>query len=88
MSSTFVSFVLQLIGLRWFIKRTPLRHKWPFAAVALALAAYTAMFLLKIPYGGNILNITNITVCAASAWMLFRNASLPVSRVSAVVLIS
>jgi diguanylate cyclase (GGDEF)-like protein len=73
------------MGFHWFVVRRRFRHKWPFIAVALALAVYTAMFLGKIPYGGNVINIPNVLVCAASAWMLFRYGRAAVSRVAAVI---
>jgi diguanylate cyclase (GGDEF)-like protein len=61
-----VSFVMQMMGLRWFVHHEPLRHKWPFVTLGLALATYTAMFLLRIPYGGNVINVPNIAVCCRS----------------------
>jgi diguanylate cyclase (GGDEF)-like protein len=83
-----VSFVMQMMGLRWFVRREPLRHKWPFVALGLALATYTAMFLLRIPYGGNVINVPNIAVCCASAWILLKYGSLPVSRISALIVVA
>jgi diguanylate cyclase (GGDEF)-like protein len=81
-----ISSLLQLIGLNWFVRRAPFRHKWPFVAVGLALVAYTAMFLGRIPYTGNVINIPNVVVCAASAWMLLKYGHHVVSRVAALVL--
>jgi diguanylate cyclase (GGDEF)-like protein len=81
-----VSFVMQGLGLRWFVLRTPMRHKWPLLAVAISLVVYTAMFLGRIKYGGNFTNIPSIMVCGASAWMLLRRGRAPVSRVSAAIL--
>jgi diguanylate cyclase (GGDEF)-like protein len=83
-----VSFVMQMMGLRWFVHREPLRHKWPFVALGLALVTYTAMFLLRIPYSGNVINVPNIAVCCASAWILLKYGRLPVSRVSALILVA
>lgn len=83
-----VSSVMQLMGLRWFVHRGPLKYKWPFVALGAALVAYTAMFLLKIPYGGNVINIPNIAVCCATAWILLKYGHLPVSRVSAVIVVA
>jgi diguanylate cyclase (GGDEF)-like protein len=83
-----VSFVMQGLGLRWFVLGTPLRHKWPMVAVAVSLALYTAMFLDRIKYGGNVTNIPSILICGASAWMLFRWGTAPVSRVSAAILLA
>jgi diguanylate cyclase (GGDEF)-like protein len=81
-----VSSILQLMGLHWFVVRDPFRHRWPFFATGLALVAYTAMFLGKIPYSGNVINIPNVVVCGVSAWMLVRHGSAAVSRVAAVIL--
>jgi diguanylate cyclase (GGDEF)-like protein len=82
-----ISSVLQLFGLNWFVRRAPFRHKWPFAAVGLALAAYTAMFLGKVPYSGNVINIPNAVVCGVSAWFLLKRGRHLVSRVAALVLV-
>jgi diguanylate cyclase (GGDEF)-like protein len=84
-----ISFTMQWMGLRWFVVRKPLRSRWPWIAVALVLAAYTFMYLGKVPYTGNVVNIPFVMVCGASAWMLFRHGRPPfslVSRVAAVVL--
>src|ERR1035441_6156956 len=51
-----ISSVMQLAGLHRFVVRRPFRHRWPFAAIGLALAAYTVMFLARIPYSGNVIN--------------------------------
>jgi diguanylate cyclase (GGDEF)-like protein len=81
-----VSSLLQLIGLHWFVVRAPFRHRWPFVAIGLALATYTAMFLIKIPYSGNLINIPNVIVCGASAGMLVKYGSAAVSQATSVVL--
>lgn len=84
-----ISFIFQLLGLRWFVVRKPLRSRWPWVALWLVLVAYTIMFFLRIPYGGNLTNISFIAVCGASAWILLKHGSGPfavVSRVSAVIL--
>jgi diguanylate cyclase (GGDEF)-like protein len=84
-----VSFILQLLGLRWFVVRKPLRGRWPWVAIWLVLVVYTIMFLLRIPYSGNVINIPFVTLCGASAWILLKHGSGPftaVSRVYAVIL--
>ena len=84
-----VSFMMQMMGLRWFVVRKPMRRRWPWIVIGFLLAAYTVLFLMKIPYSGNIINIPFVAVCGASAWILIRNASrsfVAVSRVSAVIL--
>jgi diguanylate cyclase (GGDEF)-like protein len=84
-----ISFIMQLMGLRWFVVRKPMRSRWPLMAIGLVLVVYTIMFLLRIPYCGNVINIPFVVVCGASAWILFKHGSgpfAPVSRVSAVIL--
>jgi diguanylate cyclase (GGDEF)-like protein len=81
-----ISSVMQLIGLHWFALRRPFRHRWPFVAIAISLAVYTWMFLGKIPYSGNVINLPNVLVCAAAAWMLVKHGGAAVSRVTAVIL--
>jgi diguanylate cyclase (GGDEF)-like protein len=84
-----ISFVMQFMGLRWFVVREPARSRWPWIAIGLVLVTYTIMFLLRVPYCGNVLNIPFVAVCGASAWILLKHGRrpfAPVSRVSAVIL--
>jgi diguanylate cyclase (GGDEF)-like protein len=84
-----VSFMMQFMGLRWFVVRKPMRSRWPFVALGVVLAVYTVLFLLRVPYSGNVLNIPFVVVCGASAWILLkygRGQFAVVSRVSAVFL--
>jgi diguanylate cyclase (GGDEF)-like protein len=81
-----ISSLLQLLGLHWFVIRRPLRHRWPLVAIGLALAVYTCMFLGKVPYSGNVINLPNVAVCAAASWMLLKYGRAAVSRVTAVIL--
>jgi diguanylate cyclase (GGDEF)-like protein len=84
-----VSFVMQLLGLRWFVIRKPIRHWWPFVAIGFALVAYTIMFLGNVRYSSNAINIPNIIVCCTAAWLLFKYGSGPfaaVARVLAVIM--
>jgi diguanylate cyclase (GGDEF)-like protein len=84
-----ISFMMQLMGLRWFVVRKPLRSRWPWIALGLVLAAYTILFLERIPYSANVINIPFVAVCGASAWILLKHGSGPftaVSRVSAAIL--
>ena len=86
-----VSLMMQFMGLRWFVVRKPMRSQWPWIVVGILLAVYTVLFLLKIPYIGNVINVPFVAVCGASAWILIKNASGPfiaVSRVSAVILLA
>jgi diguanylate cyclase (GGDEF)-like protein len=83
-----ISSLLQLIGLHWFVIRKPFRYRWPFAAVGFAVAAYTAMYLAKIPYSANLINLPNVAVCAVAAWMLVKYGRREVSIVTAVILVA
>jgi diguanylate cyclase (GGDEF)-like protein len=78
--------MLQFMGLYWFVMRRPIRVRWPFVLIGLALGAYTAMFLARIPYSANVINLPNVAVNLASSWMLFRYGAKVVSRVAAFVL--
>ena len=57
-----ISFLMQLMGLRWFMLRKPMRSRWPLTATTLVLAVYTVMFLARIPYGGNLVNLPFVAV--------------------------
>jgi diguanylate cyclase (GGDEF)-like protein len=84
-----ISFMMQLVGLRWFVVRKPLRSWWPWIAIGLVLVVYIILFLEKIPYSANVINIPFVVVCGASAWILLKHGTGPftaVSRVSAVIL--
>jgi diguanylate cyclase (GGDEF)-like protein len=84
-----ISFLMQFLGLHWFVLRKPVRLRWPLILVGILLATYTVMYLEKVPYGGNLVNIPFVMVCGASAWMLFQHGHRPfvvVSRVTAIVL--
>jgi diguanylate cyclase (GGDEF)-like protein len=84
-----VAFGLQLMGLRWFVARRPLQSRWPWVAIAVVLAVYTAVFIARVPYTGNIINIPFVMLCFFSAWILWRNGAgqfTAVSRVTATIL--
>ena len=84
-----VSFVMQLLGLRWFVQRKPLQIRWPFVVIGIALVVYTILFLNRVPYSSNVINIPNIMVCGVAAWILFKNGRGPfsvVARVTAMIL--
>jgi diguanylate cyclase (GGDEF)-like protein len=84
-----VSFAFQFVGLRWFVVRHPVRNRGLWIVTGIALALYTAAFIAKVPYSGNIVNIPFIVICAGSAWTLLRHRNdqfRAVSRVTAIVL--
>ena len=83
-----VSYMMQFMGLRWFVVRKPMTGRWPWIGIGILLALYTAMFLLKVPYSSNVTNLPCAAVMGASAWILFKHGRGPfttVSRVSAVI---
>jgi diguanylate cyclase (GGDEF)-like protein len=84
-----ISFVMQLLGLRWFVLRKPIRHWWPFVAIGLALLVYTILFLGHVPRINNFINIPNILVCGVAAWILLKHGRGPfaaVARITATIL--
>jgi diguanylate cyclase (GGDEF)-like protein len=81
-----IATVLHLVGVHWFVVRKPMAHRWPFFAVGAVLIAYTAMYLGRIPYGANVVNIPNVLVCGLSAWILLKRGHAAVTRVAAVIL--
>jgi diguanylate cyclase (GGDEF)-like protein len=85
-----VSFSMQFMALHWFVVRKPMNLRWPLTALGTIFTVYTVMYFGHIPYGGNVTNIPFVTLCGASAWMLFRYGKGPftgVSRVTAVILL-
>lgn len=84
-----VSFVMQLVGLRWFVQRKPLHTRWPFVMIGVAMVVYSILFLNRVPYSSNVINIPNILVCGVAAWILFKKGRGPfaaVARVTAMIL--
>jgi diguanylate cyclase (GGDEF)-like protein len=72
-----ISFVMQYMGLRWFVMRTPAPRRLVWGIIVGILATYTLLYLFKVPYTGNVVNIPFIAVCGASAWMLVRHGKEP-----------
>jgi diguanylate cyclase (GGDEF)-like protein len=86
-----VSSVLQMMGLIWFVLRRPYGRKWIFLGTVVALTAYTALFLGRIPFSGNVMNLPNVAVCLASAWVVSkhgRDSFASVSKVTAFILVA
>ncbi len=67
-----ISFAMQFLGFYWFVVRQPFRWRWPFVLLAVVLAVYTALFIGRVPYMGNVLNLPFIALCGGSAWLLLR----------------
>jgi len=68
-----LSFVMQMLGLRWFVVRTPLRHRWPLLVVGFLAALYAVLYHFKIPYIANLINIPVLIILGVTAWILLRN---------------
>lgn len=86
----FISFMMQWMGLRWFVVRKRLPNPAPWILAAIIVIAYPVMFLARIPYSANVLNVPFVFLCGATAWMLLRygrDAFLTISRVTGAILI-
>ena len=84
-----VSIAMQWMGLYWFVERKPIRNRWLWVPIGMVLAAYTFVFLARIAYTGNVINLPFVALCGFSAWTLWRHRRGPfamVSRVSAAIL--
>ena len=70
-----LSFAMQMLGLRWFVVKTPLRHRWPLILVGFLASLYAVLYLFKIPYIANLINIPVLVILGVTAWILLRNGS-------------
>jgi diguanylate cyclase (GGDEF)-like protein len=71
------------------VLRRPVRHRWPFYAIGVALVVYAVMFWYKVPYSNNVINIPFVIVCGVSGWIALKYGRGPftaVSRVAALIL--
>ena len=85
-----VSFVLQFIGLRWFVVRKEMDQRWIWGVVGTLVVVYSVLFVAHVPYIANILNVPFVFVCLLSAVMLWRHGKgvfAVVSHVAAVLLV-
>jgi diguanylate cyclase (GGDEF)-like protein len=84
-----VSIAMQWMGLYWFVVRKPFRYRRLWIPIGVVLAAYTVVFLARIPYTGNVINLPFVALCGLSAWSMWRHRSGPfivVARVSVAIL--
>jgi diguanylate cyclase (GGDEF)-like protein len=66
------AFFTMYMGLRWFVQREPLRRRvWPMLMLAL-MAAYCAMFVLRIRYASLLISGMVLWICAALVLMLWK----------------
>jgi diguanylate cyclase (GGDEF)-like protein len=85
-----VAIIMQMVGLYWFVAGKPMRARWLWYALGIVLVVYTFMFLDRIGYGGNFINIPFVVVCGASAWIVLKyggGSFAAVSRMTAFILI-
>jgi diguanylate cyclase (GGDEF)-like protein len=79
-----VSIAMQWMGLYCFLVRKPFRYRRLWIPIGVVLAAYTLVFLAKIPYTGNVINLPFVALCGFSAWTLWRHGGGPFTAVSRV----
>ncbi|ADW67548.1 diguanylate cyclase [Granulicella tundricola MP5ACTX9] len=85
-----LTFVLQMLGLRWFVTRSSLRMRWPMVCIAVMMVSYAGLYAARVAYIGNLINIPVIVLCGTTAWMLLRRGRglyLRVSRWTTVFLL-
>ncbi|MES2390971.1 MAG: GGDEF domain-containing protein [Acidobacteriota bacterium] len=67
-----LSFVMQMMGLRWFVHRRPLRRRWPLALLTGLAGLYAVLYSLRVPYIANLINIPAFIVLGTTAWLMLR----------------
>jgi diguanylate cyclase (GGDEF)-like protein len=85
-----VSFAMQFLGFHWFVVGKPFRARWHVAALAANLVLYTVLYLCKVPYTANLINVPFVALCGISAWFLLRHGQgtfRMLSRCTAAVLV-
>jgi diguanylate cyclase (GGDEF)-like protein len=83
-----ISFVMQFMGLRWFVRRRAKSSANIWIAIGAVLAVYTVTFFAKVPYTANVMNVPFIGTCIGATWMLAKHGRHPftgIARVTAVV---
>jgi diguanylate cyclase (GGDEF)-like protein len=84
-----ISFVMQWIGLRWFVNRTPMRQRWIWSLAVFVVVVHAAMYFFQVPQCGNLINLPFIAICCASAWSMWKHgkgAFKTIARVTALIL--
>jgi diguanylate cyclase (GGDEF)-like protein len=67
------AFVMQFLGLRWFVYRVPLKRRLAFAALGCLLLTYTVLYLCRIPYIANVINLPTLLLIGMTIWTLMRH---------------
>ncbi|CAN5716064.1 hypothetical protein BH10ACI4_BH10ACI4_37060 [soil metagenome] len=67
-----VAFFAMYMGLRWFVRREPLRNQALPAMLGIAMVEYCVMFVWHIPYAFHVMALTVVLLCIASVKMLWR----------------
>jgi diguanylate cyclase (GGDEF)-like protein len=84
-----ISIAMQWMGFYYFVVHKPFRYRRLWIPIGVVLAAYTFVFLAKIPYTGNVINLPFVALCGFSVWTLWiygRGSFTAVSRVSGAIL--
>ena len=79
-----VSFVMQLLGLRWFVGASRYGSAGPLLQSGLPWWPIPFCFSTRSRYSSNFINVPNILVCYVAAWILFKNGRGPFSAVARV----
>jgi diguanylate cyclase (GGDEF)-like protein len=67
------AFVMQFLGLRWFVRRVPIQPRLPGFPLAVPLVAYTVLYLGRVPYIANLINIPILFVIGMTLSTLMRH---------------
>jgi diguanylate cyclase (GGDEF)-like protein len=68
-----LSFVMQMLGLRWFVNRQPMRRRWPLVFLTGLAVTYAILYSLRVPYIANLINIPAFLVLGTTGWLLLRH---------------
>lgn len=67
-----VSFLMQMIGFRWFITKAPLVRPWVLTLLGSALLLYSVLYVAHVPYIANLINLPILAIIGYTAWSLLR----------------
>ncbi|MCU1324529.1 MAG: diguanylate cyclase [Acidobacteriaceae bacterium] len=67
-----MAFFAMYMGLRWFVRREPLRNLALPAMLGIAMTEYCVMFVLHVPYAFHVMALTVVLLCGTSVRMLWR----------------
>ncbi len=67
-----VAYFTMYMGMRWFIRREPLRSRRGPIVLLVAMAVYCGMFLLHIPYAFHVMGVVVLWLCWSTVQMMAR----------------